>query len=294
MAFVITSLLIDNKRTNDRQHHLNLIDSLIVVLENERILNSVYRQKSMFDELYIEGNRDSALILYKSLMQFEDFDEVYYRRLHNDSLHRTMDRVQIDHINRLSQNFLSVSKMKQHLDTVLASSNRELEYLGQWRCNMTDSVALLLALMEEMRVEQAHMLDIIEIDKGENQVVYIGKRKEGKAHGYGVGYWSSGSLYKGDWRANERHGHGWYKWKDGDIYEGDFKNDKRTGTGVYTWKDGEHYRGGWKENMREGYGAIYYPNGKLKYEGTWKNDKFIPLSGKDIVESSEDSLKNSN
>jgi len=45
------------------------------------------------------------------------------------------------------------------------------------------------------------------------------------------------------------HGNGKIKFTNGDWYEGEFKNGKRDGFGTY-----------------------FYPNGKIRYEGEWKDN----------------------
>jgi len=144
----------------------------------------------------------------------------------------------------------------------------------------TDSLGSNLSLLRQhldmAAKEREQMLNIIEIPKdGKTKVFYLGEKRNGMANGEGVGLWSTGGVYKGQWKDNKRHGRGHYTWKDGETYMGDFVEDRRTGQGKYVWKDGESYVGGWKDSRRHGWGTVYYPNGKFKYEGDWKDDAFI-------------------
>lgn len=104
---------------------------------------------------------------------------------------------------------------------------------------------------------------------------YYGPIKGGKAEGYGVGVFESGSVYEGNWRNNMRHGKGVYTWADNERYEGDFKDDKRHGKGRYFWNNGEIYEGEWADDKRHGAGVIYRKNGNVKTDGTWQNDELV-------------------
>ena len=39
-------------------------------------------------------------------------------------------------------------------------------------------------------------------------------------------------------------------------------------------QNGEYYIGQWKNGLSQGKGTLYYPNGKIRYEGEWANNKF--------------------
>jgi hypothetical protein len=101
---------------------------------------------------------------------------------------------------------------------------------------------------------------------------YVGMVKDGKANGYGVAIYDSGSIYKGEWKDNLKHGYGVYTWKDGESYDGFYVENKREGLGTYRWKNGEYYQGNWENDMRHGEGVIYKKNGKIKVQGTFEKD----------------------
>lgn len=102
---------------------------------------------------------------------------------------------------------------------------------------------------------------------------YLGEVVEGKANGGGVGIWSTGSLYRGEWRNNLRHGKGSFEWVDGEKYNGEYIDGKREGDGTYTWPSGERYEGQWMNDRRNGEGILYDVDGNKRYEGAWKDDK---------------------
>ena len=54
------------------------------------------------------------------------------------------------------------------------------------------------------------------------KIHYVGEVKEGKALGQGVGLYSTGSRYEGEWQDNLRHGDGTFFWPDGEYYKGSF------------------------------------------------------------------------
>lgn len=112
------------------------------------------------------------------------------------------------------------------------------------------------------------------------EIRYFGEIVRGMANGYGVGLYSTGSVYDGEWKDNTRHGKGKYTWANGDYYQGAFNNDVREGYGVYYFKSGERYEGNWKNELRDGQGIFFDKNGKVLLEGLWKEDKFIEKNGK--------------
>ena len=60
-------------------------------------------------------------------------------------------------------------------------------------------------------------------------------------------------------------------YKDGSKYEGEYVNDKITGYGIFTNKEGRIvYEGYWKNGKREGIG-IYHCEDGATYEGEWKD-----------------------
>lgn len=105
-------------------------------------------------------------------------------------------------------------------------------------------------------------------------LIYVGKVKNGKANGFGVALYESGSTYAGEWKNNLRDGYGKFRWTDGELYEGHYKEDKREGFGVYTWKNGERYEGTWANDSRNGSGRVLKKSGEVKKEGTWVDDEF--------------------
>jgi hypothetical protein len=124
------------------------------------------------------------------------------------------------------------------------------------------------ALQKEQRVQVISFLG----SKGAT-IHYLGEVVDGKANGGGVGIWSTGSLYRGDWRNNLRHGKGSFEWADGEKYSGEYVDGKREGEGTYTWPSGERYEGQWMNDRRNGEGILYDLDGNKRYDGPWKDDK---------------------
>lgn len=61
-------------------------------------------------------------------------------------------------------------------------------------------------------------------------------------------------------------------YEDGNKYEGFIKDKLRNGYGKFYYKGGSIYDGEWKNNYMNGYGTLFYPEGKIAYQGNWKND----------------------
>ncbi len=61
------------------------------------------------------------------------------------------------------------------------------------------------------------------------------------------------------------------------IYEGTFHPNHPTirhGVGRLVFPSGGSYQGGFVWNKMEGWGKLFYPSGRLAYEGYWKQSKF--------------------
>ncbi len=108
-----------------------------------------------------------------------------------------------------------------------------------------------------------------------HKIHYVGNTSKGKANGYGIAIYDTGSRYEGEWRNNLREGKGSFYWTDGEYYIGEYKKDMRTGKGTYFWPNGEKYVGEWKKNKRHGRGVFYTKKGKVMTSGIWKKDKLV-------------------
>jgi hypothetical protein len=88
--------------------------------------------------------------------------------------------------------------------------------------------------------------------------------------------YGDGSIYKGQWYDGKRHGRGIYRFKDSSIYKGEFLQDVIHGVGQLVWPDGAKYVGEWNQGHRHGMGKEFASDGRLRYEGKWKDS--VPAS----------------
>lgn len=106
-------------------------------------------------------------------------------------------------------------------------------------------------------------------------ITYVGALRDGQAHGYGYGVWSTGSAYEGEWRENQRHGPGRHRYPDGARYEGIYARDLREGLGTYHYPNGQRWEGPWVDNLRHGEGILYEANGEVRVRGVWERDRLV-------------------
>ena len=52
------------------------------------------------------------------------------------------------------------------------------------------------------------------------------------------------------------------------------KNGKKYGRGIFRFPGGGAYDGDWVEDQMDGFGSLYYKNGKLAYQGSFKSNQF--------------------
>ncbi|CAF1078293.1 unnamed protein product [Rotaria sp. Silwood1] len=104
---------------------------------------------------------------------------------------------------------------KRHGYGIFSWSNGNGEYIGQW----------------ENGVQNGHGIHIWYIIRAEESQYalrnyYEGNFLDGRRHGQGTFYYSSGTKYIGDWKADQKHGQGKVILRNGTIIEADFLNDR--------------------------------------------------------------------
>lgn len=163
---------------------------------------------------------------------------------------------------------------------MLQTIQSQLDSIRSTHWQHADSLKSLIAKAhEEIRkkdkaLQKEQRVQVISFPGNKGATIhYLGEVFDGKANGGGVGIWSTGSLYRGDWRNNLRHGKGSFQWADGETYTGEYIDGKREGEGTYTWPSGERYEGQWMSDRRNGEGILFDLDGNTRYEGQWNDDK---------------------
>ncbi|KAG7356801.1 phosphatidylinositol-4-phosphate 5-kinase [Nitzschia inconspicua] len=105
-----------------------------------------------------------------------------------------------------------------------------------------------------------------------NGDVFEGMYFEDQRHGLGIYQWSDGREFKGGFVNDQRSGHGEYTWPDGAKYVGEFQKGLRHGEGTYTFSDGSFYKGSWRQGKYHGKGECFWSDGRV-YRGDWENGK---------------------
>ena len=110
---------------------------------------------------------------------------------------------------------------------------------------------------------------------------YVGQMLQGKAHGEGTYTWKNGGSYTGNFKEDKPHGAGKLVEIVGGktfVYEGNFEEGVKSGKGKYSLKDGKViYDGNWKNGVFEDdtKKAVYnFPDSEQTYKGQFKNGKF--------------------
>ncbi len=198
--------------------------------------------------------------------------------------------------NKNQQNQISNLKLKiQHTEKVVDSLDdsytNAISQLNRIATELDNAITQLVEKSSE-NIERTETIDKLRNNFGEISfktktgvlINYIGELDEGKAKGYGVGFYDTGSHYIGYWKDNQRDGQGKYYWKNGDYFVGQFYNDKKQGFGIYYFISGERYEGNWYNDLREGYGEMISDKDKLLVKGTWKEDKIISNENKTAIQ----------
>lgn len=118
--------------------------------------------------------------------------------------------------------------------------------------------------------DQKHGLGVYHYHDGKRRFdgrYIMGHRVEGTM------FYSDKSIYKGQWYSGKRQGRGIYQFSDKSRYKGEFDRDRIHGVGTLLWPDGSKYVGEWSEGQRHGKGKEYTRDGKIRYDGMWKQNK---------------------
>ncbi len=115
-------------------------------------------------------------------------------------------------------------------------------------------------------------------------IKYVGQVQDGKKHGTGKLFSTSGKLYyEGSWRNDKREGYGIGLFYDEFSYAGLWINNKPHGKGILYYRDYTFYNGEFLLGEFHGFGIKYFipccsrcpsfAKNKIDYEGTWKMGK---------------------
>ncbi len=232
----------------NQKNSLVSIDSMLIKGEYETALNAYEEQ---FSDSVVKEDKDYVQFRIKVAKQFMDLEQ--------KSLKRNLDRSLEKNENKSAKPNSNNLTVKDY-DSVYNALLKTKKQLNETKNRLGNKSFMDYLTFKSSKKDKLH---------------YVGQVIRGKANGYGIAVFDTGSRYEGIWRNNKREGKGKFYWADGERYEGDYKNDRREGEGVYYWTNGEKYKGGWKNDKREGKGVFYNKKGKIVAEGIWKKDKLV-------------------
>jgi hypothetical protein len=103
---------------------------------------------------------------------------------------------------------------------------------------------------------------------------YEGQFMEDRIEGFGRLVNKIGEWYEGSWVGNEKSGVGKFGFLNGDVYSGGFLKDLPHGCGEMSYYDGGVYRGELREGVKWGEGIDFWPSGKIKYKGCFRDNLY--------------------
>lgn len=238
----------------NKKKDLVSIDSMLIKGEYKTALNAYEEQ---FSDSVVKEDKDYVQFRIKVAKQFMDLEQ--------KSLKRNSERPLEKNENKSAKPNDKDLTVKDY-DSVYNALLKTKKQLNETKNRLGNKSFMDYLTFKSSKKDKLH---------------YVGQVISGKANGYGIAVFDTGSRYEGIWRNNKREGKGNFYWIDGEHYEGDYKNDKREGEGTYYWTNGEKYVGGWKNDKREGKGVFYSKKGKVLAEGIWKKDKLIEEESKE-------------
>lgn len=246
------------------------------VRKNNLILGNILEIEEAF---FNDNDYEKALGAFRKLLDSVETDneQIIEQRISNLELIMATNGESLDELQRFK---FQLNKERQILKELEQQKQSEQKKLIGQRDSLNNALIQLKSelIRKEKEVSKKEKVQVITFKSSKgNKIYYLGEVENNKANGGGVGIWSTGSVYKGDWLDNLRHGKGIYEWEDGVTYEGDFNYGKREGQGIYKWPSGERYEGEWKDDKRNGQGTLFDIDGNIRYKGIWQDDK--PLKG---------------
>lgn len=238
-------------------------------------LNKSERLTEIDEFIFFEGDWETALEELKSELEGA-----------SDGMKTRLQR-RIDFITQAFNEQRNGDERLSEKDQLIRNQRNRLERLelqidstrGVLLTRQDSLKTLITALRDEIRtkdnaLKKKDKVQVVSFTGAKGaRIHYLGEVENGKANGGGVGIWSTGSVYRCEWKDNLRHGKGTFEWVDGERYEGDYVEGRREGDGVYYWPSGERYEGQWLNDRREGDGILYDMDGNIRFEGRWSNDK---------------------
>lgn len=282
LSFLITTIVISlifamsiskNKRLGE--------DGFIALTEHNKIIEDFKIADEILkldQQLLTMGNRQNILEKFNSLVEITKNKNL--KDVINNRITVTKSFIKAQNENEFSNQELQIQLQNQNklIDSLVnigdSLNTTYFEYRRKTE-RKTDSL-MTASKKKDMQLVRKETVKVITFKNSSGNLIhYLGETEGDKAKGNGVGIWNTGSIYRGEWRNNKRHGVGEFSWSDGQKYKGDFVDDIRTGDGIYYWPSGERYEGEFSNNKRDGNGIFYDPDGNVKFNGQWKNDKFI-------------------
>jgi len=104
---------------------------------------------------------------------------------------------------------------------------------------------------------------------------YTGNFSNGKFHGFGKYTFAEGSSYEGQWKDGSYSGQGIYTDEKGNSKEGVYSGNSLNSKGVWKKNGRVFYEGDFKNSQPHGVGRQFDAEGKVAYEGYWKNGRQV-------------------
>jgi hypothetical protein len=271
LSVLLILLIVENDKHESAKAYLQTQnDSLIQQMNKlELILEA--------ENLFIEGEFDSAMKIYKSFSLLENDSLFYKKRINVISEYSRLQNefFESENISKIEINNLK-KMLSQEIELIELSYEHRLDSIQHLFNNTISTMRNELKSKQQMIDNAPQISELVFYSVNGARTIYFGEVSGQKANGKGMAYYSSGSIYIGPWKNNLKHGKkGSYRWLDGDRYEGEYVDGKRKGNGTYFWANGEKYEGEWENDKRNGVGVLYDAENNIKLKGNWKNDELL-------------------
>ncbi len=228
------------------------------------------------ETLILEGDYEKALESYRNVLATVDHALEARVQARIEHVENMLEMQQSSNETKADPRDFLLSKQREtiaELEATVDSLSTHLKEMGTHMSSEKEELVAKLA-KKEKELQKVSKIQVITFNSQRgHKIHYLGEVENGKANGGGVGIWTTGSIYRGNWKNNLRHGEGTFEWVDGEKYVGNYVNGVREGQGTYYWPNGDRYEGEWKNDRRNGFGILYDMDSAVRYKGQWKDDK---------------------
>ena len=266
----------------EKKFHLNLLESLKEIEENEKELNTRTQSKRYKTRAYKNNfNKQESKESNNNNTNEDELNLVEEDNIYRTSSVKNQKSTKFKSTKELMFAGLNVSEIYEIRGYFQLKKNSNYRYIGKKEIDGTkngfgiikwDDGSSLNTIFNNSKINNYGIFKDYSID--DELRIFYGTYIENIPKGYGYYVRDTKKLESDGWYKNNINGIGIeFHEEDCSFYKGEFRNSLRSGIGIYRYGDGTISYGEWNEGKLNGIGIIYYTN-ECIYFGEFENNIF--------------------